>query len=350
MSKFRKERKAYIRYSEEQIQRARDTDMVNYLERVYGFTFHRAGRYYICDEHNSLNVEYDRTTWHWNSRNTGGLNVITWLQNIEGYSFQEALKLIVGDGEDLSQKPRPAFKKTEKIVEEKKPFVLPKPLNDKFSQVFMYLTKTRCISPDIVTHCFHEKIIYQEKEHNNAVFVGYDENKVAKFAEARSSLSGVQFRMNISGSDKRYSFNIPATADDSIKDRVFVFEAPIDLLSHATLNQINAKKHCEEKNLPYNPDCWKKHNRLSLSGSSDIALDSYVKRHPEIKKIAVCVDNDEAGQKLSKSIYEKYTALGYTVSIHNASNGKDYNDMLCALKKPQENNIINTVNESQLSR
>lgn len=332
-----KQKKPYIRYSDEQIERARNTDMVYFLESMYGWQFKRTGQYYVCKEHNSLNIESDRKTWHWNSQEKGGLNAVSWLMDIENRSFQEALKYLVGDGEFMNLE-KPKVKIVEKKEEPPKIFELPQVTDGMYKNVFMYLTKTRCISPDIVNFCFHKKIIYQEKDHRNIVFVGRDENGIAKFAEVKSSSTNSNFRINVSGSDKRFSFHINA---DVPNNKVFVFEAPIDLLSHATLNQISAKNYCEKNGLEYSPDCWKHHNRLSLSGTSYVALESYLERNPHIKEIGVCLDNDEAGERLANSIFEIFTPKGYTVTRYRASHGKDYNDMLKYICDEQNQNIVN---------
>lgn len=209
-----------------------------------------------------------------------------------------------------------------------KAFSLPPRASGKYSNVFKYLTETRGISEDIILYCFKQHILYQDN-HRNCVFVGYDENGEAKFASQRSTYQGSNYRPDVAFSDKSYSFNIPATATC---DRVYVFESPIDLLSHATLNCINSYNHSRQCGTEYDPQCWLRYNRLSLSGAShEIALGSYLSRHPEIKNISCCLDNDETGRRTSQKIYDCYTAKGYTVTIHCSGEGKDYNDALVAL-------------------
>ena len=50
-----------------------------------------------------------------------------------------------------------------------------------------------------------------------------------------------------------------------------VFEAPIDALSHATLQELEGWK-------------WDGY-RLSLGGTSHVALMAFLKRHPEIRRV-----------------------------------------------------------------
>ena len=74
-------------------------------------------------------------------------------------------------------------------------------------------------------------------------------------------------------------------------------------------------------------DVWKKQNRLSLSGTSDVALQSYLQRYPEIKNIVLCLDNDEAGRNGIAKVNQKY-ADRYSITVHVPKLGKDYNETL----------------------
>lgn len=56
-----------------------------------------------------------------------------------------------------------------------------------------------------------------------------------RHAQKRSTNSqGKSFKLNVAGSDARYSFHHPGTDGD-----LYVFEAPIDLLSYITLHPEN---------------------------------------------------------------------------------------------------------------
>ena len=337
--------KVFIRYTEEDKMQARNADMLEVISRFRGFTFRRDGDCYRCVEHNSLVVQNDRHRWYWNSQSKGGYGAVSWLVDIEGYDFTTAVGILTNklpaQQQIYSVTP---FKTAPKVdPQEKEPFVLPVKADGKYSNVYMYLTKTRCIPADIVTYCFKQKILYQD-DHRNCVFVGYDEHNIAKFAEVRSSSSEHKYRKNVKSSDKAYSFNIRANVPTN---RVFVFESPIDLLSHAALNCRNVKKVSEQKGIPYDKGCWLKHNRLSLSGTSYMAvLEEYLKRYPEIKNIACCLDNDETGVKTANTIHSYFSQKGYVVTIHHASIGKDYNDTLVELTlQDQQQAAIQTISE-----
>ena len=80
----------------------------------------------------------------------------------------------------------------------------------------------RFIAPEVITHFAKRKLLYEDKKHHNAVFVGVDGNGVPRQAHKRSTTTfGNSFRQTIEGSDTRYSF-----AHFGKSNMLFVFEAP----------------------------------------------------------------------------------------------------------------------------
>ena len=175
-----------------------------------------------------------------------------------------------------------------------------------------------------------DKQIYQDKN-NNVVFVGFDEESQAKFACVRGTLSDKSFRGDCKGSDKQYSFSI----DGTNKTKLYIFESPIDLLSHATLANKVVK----------NERAWTVHNRLSLAGTTDVALEHYLTAHPDIKELVFCLDNDEAGIKATAEHKEKYQAKGYIVT-NFPPHKKDYNEDLTAYIKNAPHPYKQQINRS----
>jgi hypothetical protein len=302
-----KEHKQYIRYSDRQKEAARETDIMEFLRHYEGFTFARAGHGFRCEQHNSLVIDADHKRWYWNSKGIGGNNAVDYLTSIHGMSFLEAMDVLIGkDRAEISKAPK--LPPQEKEVKE---LILPEKAEGKHSRAFAYLMNSRGIDKDLIAQCMKDKLIYQDKN-NNVVFVGYDELKNPQFACVRGTLSDVQYRGDCKGSDKTYGFSIKGTEPD----RLYVFEAPIDLLSYVTLS----------KQLTGN-DNWKKHNYLTLSGTSDVALAAYLERNKNVKAIVFCLDNDEAGNEASQKHINKYTQQGY-VCIRKAPKLKDFNDDL----------------------
>lgn len=121
---------------------------------------------------------------------------------------------------------------------EKKPFSLPWVRRCATSAV-SYLQR-RGISSDVIGRCFRKGLFYEARYHGEpvCVFVGKDEAGKAKFACMRSITGNL--RKDVYGSDKEYSFCYPPRNPGS--RHVAVFEAPIDALSHATLQELKGWK------------------------------------------------------------------------------------------------------------
>jgi hypothetical protein len=146
------------------------------------------------------------------------------------------------------------------------------------------------------------------------VFVGNDGQGKPRFASLRGTHG--DFRGDCSGSDKRYGFCITASAPP---DRLYVFESPIDAMSHATLAIM------EFGDLT----AWQYDSRLSLAGTSDTALPFFLNQHRSIRELVFCLDNDTAGQQAAALMGQKYTQRGYT-AINEPPRGKDHNEDLQA--------------------
>ena len=130
---------------------------------------------------------------------------------------------------------------------------------------------------------------------------------------------------------KEYSFYIPAKPNAYGYDptKLYVVEAPIDLLSHGALMQLSMKKQCAAVGMSemYRSDCWLGINRVSLSGCSDIALKQRLSGDPRIKQIVFCLDNDERGRQATEKLMSDYSA-NYIVKVSIPPYGKDWNDTL----------------------
>ena len=101
---------------------------------------------------------------------------------------------------------------------------------------------------------------------------------------------------------------------------LIAFESPIDLLSQATLQQCGYLADVDFADA----------HRLSLGGTSDVALVAYLERKPFIKQVILCLDNDEAGRTAPERIRKKLAADSRFehIGVENRSpqNGtKDYN-------------------------
>lgn len=284
-----------MKISEEQLERARNTDLVDMLSH-YGYSFKKTGSYYQCREHDSLVVYPDRRGFVWNSREISGATAIDWLMKVENMNFPSAVAELTGNQNlHIAQQ---AGGSAAAAADKPKALVLPKRAENKYSRVCAYLIKTRCIAAEVVQAFMRSHQLYQD-ENGNCVFVGFDESKDPKFACVRGTLSDKQYRGDCKGSDKRYAFAM----DGSNKQKLYIFESPIDLMSHCTM----VNQHFKSS------DAFMAHSRLSLSGTSDVALEHYLMTHPDVRELNFRLDNDAAGHKATEELMAKYEKKGYIV-------------------------------------
>jgi hypothetical protein len=167
----------------------------------------------------------------------------------------------------------------------------------------------------LITDCIIQGSLYESTIYHNAIFTGRDENGKTRFAAMRGTASG--FKRDADGSDKRYGFLIPPKNPNSRE--IAVFEAPIDCLSHQTL--------CKQGFIP--PfDGW----RLSLGGTSLLALEHFLEIQERVTHCLICTDNDEAGDAAAKKIAE---LPGVSSARLLPLTGNDWNDALQAMQKTE---------------
>ncbi len=98
-------------------------------------------------------------------------------------------------------------------------------------RVYAYLLQKRHIDREILSYFAKAGTIYESAEHHNIVFAGLDsEGKIRHIHVKGSCSDGRSFRLNQEGSEAAYGFGYRGTGN-----RLYVFEAPIDLLSFLSL-------------------------------------------------------------------------------------------------------------------
>lgn len=212
----------FVYFTSTEKRQANEVDLPSFL-RDRGEKLLKAGREYRLASDHSITVRANR--WYDHAARRGG-HAISFVRQFYDKTFPEAVSILLGrDGQGII-----SIAKQEPEPQEPKPFALPKPYLT-MRRMYAYLTKHRCIDRDVVTAFVQEKLLYEDDPHHNCVFIGLDENGEARHAHLRSTSSqGKVFRINVESSDIKHSFHKNG-ADRSL----YVFEAPIDLLSHITL-------------------------------------------------------------------------------------------------------------------
>ena len=278
----------YIHFTEEQKQRANSVDLVEFLQRQ-GEKLLPSGREKRLASDRSITVRGNE--WYDHALEQGGL-AIDFVQSFYGLSFPEAVtKLLSGEQGELYSKAK------ERKQIKQKPFVLP-PKNSDMRRVFAYLIKNRHIDRDVVSFFAKQKLLYESceqsvdrvKEYHNAVFVGYDENGVPCHAHKRGIYSnGKSFKGNVESSNPCYSFHYTGTSN-----RLYVFEAPIDMMSFITINKSTN---------------WQEHSHVALCGVSEQAMITMLENNPNLNHVILCLDHDVAGiessEKFQDILYKK---------------------------------------------
>lgn len=297
----------YIPFTDEQKQLANSVDLAEYL-RVRGEKLERVGiehkliYYDSSGKHDSITIRGSK--WFDHKNQVGG-GAIKFMQEFYDMDFQTAVQELLGQRvTPLSHSPPKAIAK-----EEKKEFRLPQ-ANTNMHRVYAYLIKQRFISADIITHFAKQHTLYEDKNHHNAVFVGLNEKGMPKQAHKRSTNSvGSTFRITCSGSDTRYSF-----AHFGEDERLYIFEAPIDMLSFLTLY----------------PKEWQKHSYIAMNGVYENAVLTALKNHSNLSEVILCVDNDEGGIEAVDRLRDILNENGYSNVKRLAPPYKDWNEVLKA--------------------
>jgi hypothetical protein len=246
----------FVHFTDEQKQRANSIDLADFL-RAQGEEVTCAGRDWRWERHDSVTLRGSR--WYQHSAQEGGL-AIDFVRRFYDLSFPEAVTMLL-NGEhgagfvEAEKKPPPP----------PKPFQLPEAHTD-MRRVFAYLLKERCIDREVIRHFARAGTLFEDAKYHNCVFVGTDENGVARHAHRRSTYTlGESFRSNVEGSDARYSFHHTGTSG-----RLYVFEAPIDMISFLTMH----------------PDRWQQHSHVALCGVSSQAMTQMLEQNPGIREVA----------------------------------------------------------------
>lgn len=219
----------YVEFTDTQKQRAAAVDLEAFL-LSQGEKLLREGRESRLASDHSVTVRGNE--WYDHATKEGG-GPISFVQKFYGLSYPEAMSCLL-NGEQGEIRAAPPKKK------EKKEFILP-PRNSTMRRVYAYLLQQRHISRNVLNAFVHAGLIYEsrerpkgsDREYHNAVFVGKDVHGTTRHAHKRSvNSAGPGLKLNIAGCDARYSFHFTGTSD-----RLYVFEAPVDLLSFLTLYQ-----------------------------------------------------------------------------------------------------------------
>ena len=296
------------KYTQEQIDRANETELVPFLMGL-GERFKKSGKEFRWMTHDSVTVNGNQ--WFRFSNHTGG-GPVDFLMEFYGKSFPEAVEMLLGESGENTPGTSGKLEEGSQIA-----YPLPKPevklpeRNGNCRRIREYLVDKRKLSEEIVDRMIAKENIYESRERHNVVFVGRDNKGKIRNASVRGTEGN--YRGEVSGSEKAFGFGHRGTDEN-----LFVFEAPIDLLSFLTTI----------------PEKWEQHSYISLGGVSEKAMVQFLADHKEIRKVYLCLDNDEAGNGACERLMD-FIPEGIQV-VRWKPKKKDWNECLTEGFHPAE--------------
>lgn len=260
------------------------TDIADLLRRQ-GETLKRSGKEYEW-RNGSEKVTIRGNLFYHQYEGEGG-DAIDFVRRFYNLDYPEAMEYLLGGTNGTLKTAQPVSQKPPE------PFVLPK-RNDNMRRVFAYLLSKRGIDRDVLYTFVRENMIYESAEYHNVVFVGYDKDGKAVHANMRGTGGEFTFKGNAPNGIPEYSFHRTGT-----DDTLYLFEAPIDMLSYISLHK----------------DGWKQHSYAAGCGVSDRVLFQMLIDNPNLEKIYLCLDSDDAGQKAAKRISDRMRFSGLKTEI-----------------------------------
>lgn len=275
-------------YTQEQIERANQVNLEQFL-RSQGEQLIKSGNEYRWERHDSLTIKGNK--WFRHSQSKGGYP-IEFVMGFFDKPFPEAVQMLIGE-ESVA---------VSEAIDEPKKFCLP-PRCESNTRIIQYLTEERKLPQDLIERFIADGSIYEDAKYHNAVFVGADINGVPRYAHCRGITD--KFRMDVTDSDKSFGFCYRGRGTE-----LYVFEAPIDLLSHIALF----------------PAGWEEHSYLSLGGVSPKALERFLSERKDIESVFIATDNDEAGNYAAEKLAE---LVPQEISVYRfLPHAKDWNEEL----------------------
>lgn len=286
----------YVTFTPEERERASKTNLVELLQGR-GEQLIRQGKEYTW-KHEGRSISIKDNLWFDQYERKGG-EAIGFVKYFFGYSFVDAVRFL------LNQDYMPQ--------EDARQLLLPK-ANDTMRRVNAYLIDERGITPEILYALIEKGMIYESCKYHNAVFVGFDPEGTPRHASQRSTGKDSALKINAKGSHPDYSFHWSGT-DDSI----YLFESPIDMLSYISMF----------------PEHWREHSYAASCSVSGSVLLRCLRDNPKLKRVFLCFDNDEPGQKAAKRLVDTLFTMGYDAEILVPLN-KDWNEDLLWRREAKE--------------
>lgn len=280
--------------SHEQIKLARKSDLYAFLIKYHNCIFTHEGSSLRPKDNHSISIRKGYCGYRDFSNGETG-NPIEYLTRHMGYTFVAAVQALAGESTAVRTPDSPQADVSNI------PPQFPCPINGKYKNLFAYLIN-RGIAAGTIRMLVDNKILYQEKNRNNIVFI----NTERDFAELRGTYTyGKHFHgiVHDCRNDGFWWFRTSRTAC-----KAYICEAAIDAISLFELHKLRGKNE---------PAYY-----ISIAGAAKQPAISRLKG--STLSLILAVDNDAAGQQCR----DKNPDLEYILPEH-----KDWNEDLQALQE-----------------
>lgn len=328
-------------FTEDEVRAAYQTSVLELAEQ-YGYKLENQKKVYkVCDM-GGLFIWSNGLGWYNHTTEEKGNNVDFLMKFCNAGTKGEAIRLLLAQA-NITPSAEFSRQNSDEYTQKPKDFKLPEINREggrqNFGRMIAYLAKTRRVDKEIIYRMIGEKKLYEDIRHN-CVFVGYDKSGAAKYASLRGTISPdklppgkTAFKGDVSGSEK-YPFIIKGKNPH----RVFVFEAPIEAMSHATLTKLSGKDYTDD-------------TRISVGGiSGSKALLYYLSCCPQTSEVIICFNNDydkinsitgeieNRGQIATVRLARQLRELGYTDIKKSLPQMPytDWNEQLCGYYRQLE--------------
>lgn len=287
-------------FTADQIQQAEQASIVQFCERHGIELLKDSSSSYRVKDHTSLVINDKLNYYYWNSQQRGG-NVLSFAKDVLNLSFPEAMSDILAS--DL----QPVVVKKE---EPRQPFQYPYKNKENKEQAYHYLVNERKIAPAIVTLLMNKGFIQQVSVYDKQLKQSYDSvafvwsknsrvvgttTQVLDLDEYKSK-GGDRGKKIAWNPEKNFGFNVSIGEPKNI----YLFEAPIDLLSYWSLH-------------PELNDCF----LGDLEGLKEETVKKFLdyvvvgKGAKNIETVYLGVDNDHAASRFCEKFmhFEKFQRL-----------------------------------------
>lgn len=169
-----------------------------------------------------------------------------------------------------------------------------KPDNDSYKTVYSVLLNRFGIGREIVTSFIHSRHLIMDSEKNICFLTNDERNNiicVTRYLRHRdyTVTDTMETKRNVG-----FQYANKEEAGYGMYRNLYIFETVIDLMSYLTLVNMKAVPKIEKSS------CL-----LALNGINQSMINNFLSKHPEVRKIYTCLQNDNAGIRANQAIRQR---------------------------------------------